>query len=161
MPSWPAGSGFELIAAADVPDSLADEQWRSESRQRLFLEADRHVLDGPMFVSGFDQGVEFTGASLLVARIPAGTTVCVWFVHADTGSTPTLSATIDFGDPILGLSINNIGLGATSEFALDNVDYDYDSTGGPDRFTVSGSSIDIHFDDLDSGRDQIRIYVGC
>ena len=87
--------------------------------------------------------------------------MCVWFIHIDADA--TITATIDFGGPILGYLFKIPELQATSQFELPSVDYVYRESGRTDTVTTTGSMmvLDSQAHSNPGDVDQIRVFVGC
>jgi len=128
----------------------------------LFQEAESEVLTTSVTVKSAPDGVEVNGSHATATTIPSGTSVCVWFVHADpNGFDIDFDGTIDFGVPILGIAMSTADLAATSGFEVDSVDYTYNSWGTPDTFERSGTAANFHSDYGLFDFDQMRIFTAC
>lgn len=94
--------------------------------------------------------------------IPAGTRVCVYFVHIDT-SQPNgdLSVTVNFRAPVLGVTGWIKDLEETNAYAFPGINYMYDGLADPDTFMMSGNKLTINSQYVDGNRDQTRVFTAC
>lgn len=128
----------------------------------LFKEVDAEPLAAPVSVKTVPDGVTINGDHSTATTIPAGTSVCVWFAHADPDNfNIDFDATVEFGVPILGVAMSAADLAATSTFEVSGVDYSYNHWGTPDTVTRSGTELDLHSDYVFADYDQMRIFTAC
>ena len=107
-------------------------------------------------------GVHTAPETAPTTTIPAGSTVCVYFVHIDPDAPDqNFDPVIDFGASILGVAAKTDELWATSEFEVDGVFYLPDGLGSPDTFAISGSVLEIHSEYFAFNRDQVRVFTAC
>ncbi len=161
VPVGPTGTGFVILEPNAVPETLAPGSIESNEYMYLFAEQDGLVLKADLVVSAFEPGVPFNGDSPLSTVIPAETPVCVWFIHSDPAWLPSVEATINFGQTILGVTMTASELQQTSEFELPGVNYAYDGLGAPDTLTIDGSELFFQADHIPFLTDQIRVYTSC
>ncbi len=158
----PTGTGFTLLRTGDLPADLDRGSLTSSTDVHLFLEADSVTLGSPLTVKSFTQGVEHNGIHTGTTVLSAGTVVCSWFIHIDTGSNLVdIVSNIDFHRTILGLALRPEDHVASDQFAIAGLDYDYQPTGEPDTFTVTGTSIELAINSTPNDRDQIRVFTAC
>ena len=144
-----------LIAASDLPSSLAPGQLESESRGFLWFE-DQTVLTSSLQVQ--------TAGADPTSTIAAGTQVCVYFFHLDISRDVSNTSEIDFGLPILGFATSQASLNATSRFEVSGVDYAIDVEAPleeNDEIAIDGDMVLLRTLTGLGGRDHVRFFVDC
>ncbi len=159
-PSSPTGTGFALLTAGDLPGSLSEGNLTGTD-VFVFEEQNGLRLGSPLTVRSFEQGNTIDGNSTATTTLAAGTSICVWFVHADPNQITHLDATIDFNRQVLGFALNIDDLNDTDQFALPGINYDYQDLGSPDTVTTTGSQVVFHADYRFRDVDQMRVITAC
>ncbi len=164
-PEAPSSPDVVILNPNNVT-TLAEGQQATPSGFALLIEAERVTLaqNLPVSLGGavFDEL-----ADVATTTIPAGTSVCVYFVHTDIapGGIENPEATISFPGEVLGhTNGTTASLIATSNFALSGIDYALDNnagTGSNDLISVDGSTIRLDFKTSFSNRDDFRVFVDC
>ncbi len=159
---WDGSSGYvprppdpqidgQATYPGDVPDSTSfapNQEYRSDDELFVFFES-ALVLDSDLTVAG--------------VTIPAGTSVCSHIVWYDPSFTTDVSASIDFGAPILLGAGRRSDLQATDQFAIAGVNYFnynrpwYDG----DTFSFTGSVGQFTALAIGGNADMIRILTDC
>ncbi len=159
-PPIPFGLGIRVVDAPAT--SLAEDQTEGDD-VTIFFESGPTVLAAPLDLETFAPSDPMTSSSDPQAvTIPAGTSVCTWFVHYDPVGTDVATHVMDadFGTPILGVAANYPALAATVGFGEPSVDYDaVDDLDVEDLVRIDGSEILIRH--LTGSADQARVFVGC
>lgn len=142
------GDATYVGAPADGVQFAPNQEYRSDDELFVFYES-ALVLDASLTVAGI--------------TIPAGTSVCSYIVWYDPSFTTSVSATIDFGDPILAGAGRRSDLMATDQFAVPGVEYYnynrpwYDG----DTFSSVGSVGQFDAQAVGNNADMIRILTDC
>lgn len=159
---WTGGPGYlapaptpsingEATFVGAVPETTnfsPDQEYRSDDELFVFFESSQ-VLVSDLTVAGI--------------TIPAGTAVCSHIVWYDPSFTTNVSATIDFGAPILAGAGRTSELQATNQFAIAGVNYFnynrpwYDS----DSFSFSGAVGTFNARAINGNADMMRILTDC
>lgn len=100
--------------------------------------------------------------------IPAGTTVCAYYIHFDVlpgGSSSQQIATMTFSGPVLGHTDGSEDqLRDTDDFELAGIDYAIvkgAGAGQTDDLWVNGNTANFNFRTHGNNRDDVRLFVAC
>jgi len=167
-----SGPGAEIptlipgaVWADPPPPDLSPGAVESNTDTPVFLEADGYVLTTSIVVNRSSPG-SFSGNSNENTTIPAGTTICSYFVHGDRLDIPgRLDGGLIFStNTILGLIYETAQFTATDFLEVSGVTYDYGPAEGNDFMTLDltpGANTvtwDMRFGGV---TDQIRIITAC
>ncbi len=126
----------------------------------VFAESGPVVLDADLSLKMFPQDVEVDGESFFATTIPAGTSICTWYLHFDGLTRPAAaSPSMEFPGQVLGFAPQLRQLTETADFEHPVPGYDYDPIGVQDSIHVSGTTVDLSLST--NSRDQIRIFTRC
>lgn len=159
----PTGNGFAFIEPADVPPSLAPDQYELFDHIFLIRESTSVTLANPLDIRAPDQGEwQSFRSSNPTVQLSAGTVVCTWFLHFDpvpwdfnTKADGTLPGTI------LGYVGLDAELNATDGFAIPGLDYSYSESESTDYIKITGADIEVSYSSFAGYADQTRIFTAC
>ena len=151
------GTGFTQIAPGDVTSFAAGAY---PGQAIVFAESGPVVLPRALQVRTHPQRSSvFDGVS---SSLPAGTTVCSWFVHADplfqSANSITVNITLEFNVEVLGLAP------VSDSDYLQNPQVDYTipfQIGLRDFARTTSQTVHIEANDFISGVDQFRVITAC
>jgi len=118
--------------------------------------------DDTVFV--FEESVAILDSDLTVGgvTIPTGTTVCTYIVWYDPVTNADVSATIDFGAPVLAGAQDPSDLSGTSGFELPGITYDYSRAWeSNDGFGVVGNTLSVTPNAVTGNADMLRVFTQC
>ena len=165
-PATPAalsGSGFVMLNPNQVASFEAGETEVDRGASVL-------VERGPITLSG-NLEIARAGSNRSEVRrapqvtIPAGTTVCSYYIHFDVTGGNRQIASVTFDGEILGHTNGSVGqLESTSEFELSGIDYAIDfeaANGRGDDLWINRNTANFNFKTTASERDSIRFFTTC
>ena len=153
--------GFELLAAADLPSDLENGTLESDTLIRVFAETPMTTLTADLTVRSHVDGEPIDLSNPPTTVLPSGSSICTWFVHSDVSVGTTLTGAFDFGEAILGFSLSQTDVNSTSAFERAGIDYEPTGLEVSDSLTATGTVVEVTFQLIESGRDQIRVFTAC
>ncbi len=158
----PRGNRITIVNPNDVPSPLTTGRLSSPTNAFVWTERNPIVTTDEIIAIKTKQNETMTPERMWKVIIPAGTRVCVYFVHIDT-SQPNgdLSVTVNFRAPVLGVTGWIKDLEETNAYAFPGINYMYDGLADPDTFMMSGNKLTINSQYVDGNRDQTRVFTAC
>lgn len=160
MPPAPVtGDGFTLVEPGGFGG--LDNGETENSTALVFFERGPVTLSTGLWVEEYplDQWLPADDHNALF--LPAGTSLCSWFVHFDAiGNTGSVDVELVFDSPVIGIAPRASDLWNTAAFEHPAVAYGpYDGLGNTDAFRQGAFSVEL--DLATSSRDQIRVLTAC
>lgn len=165
------GSGVPIIVSTTgttlldpPPTSVVQNVTESDTTTWLILEQQCVTLTSDVIVNRQTPGI-FDGNSNELAVIPAGTMVSSFLLNADRATNGSLSGSIEFSAPILGLIYEKAQFDASNaDVGLASITYATSAGAyveGNDDFTLSSTTLDWTLVMAGHWSDLVRILVEC
>jgi hypothetical protein len=157
------------IEVVDAPASVANGALESNQFARVWAEGQDVLLPADLPVDIDQAGTYQAGSAYSVGSIAAGTLVRVHYVHVDSlfSNQATMTGSITFDSPILGVMVTGTGLAGTDSFNEAATTFEPDGTlrrfetTGTDVISISPTSPEtLTFTaQISSGMDQLRVFT--